>query len=224
MNRILFFEGVPGVGKTTMMNKLLHSDAWKTCPCVVYSSDVLPVNWVRKEIKCGRSLTVEEARVIYRARPYHTYFEEHIEIWKTFCDKNADLQNDFLVDAGLIQATLYELLGLYMLSNADICYHVQCILDVVGEAFIPQLIYLETDHPALCIRTAIETQGQQRKQWVDGFCRWLEIAPYPMAKKYTGAAGIERFVEDRHCVDRYLLDHLAVDKKLHHRENLHDLY
>lgn len=218
MNKIIFVEGIPGSGKTTLVKELLTAQDQSKSWCSVYSADVIPRNMVREEIKHGRSLTIEEARLIYRSRAYATYLEEHLTIWRRFCYENKMLQQDLIVDAGLIQAPLYELMGLYMLSNEEILSHVQRIWDIVKKSFIPELIYLETDSPSACIRTAISRQKEKRKQWVSGFCRWLEIAPYPLEKHYSGIKGIERFVEDRYEVDCFLLRNLEVNKKIRYRK------
>lgn len=218
MNKILFVEGVPGSGKTTLVNEFLNNPNRSKCLHLIYSANVIPVNLVRQEIKNGRSLSIEEARVVYSSRSYSEYWEEHIDIWNRFCAEKSTMSCDFIVDAGLIQAPLYELLGLYMLNNEEILYHIQHILDIVKKSFIPELIYLQTDCPALCIRTAIEKQKVQREQWVSGFCHWLGAAPYPLVKHYSGINGIEQFVEDRYQVDCFLLENLKVNKVIRYRK------
>lgn len=218
MNKIIFVEGIPGSGKTTLVNELIHTQGQSKNWRSVYSADVIPRNMVREEIKRGRFLTVEEARLIYKSRTYASYLEEHLAIWKRFCRENGTLPYDLIVDAGLIQAPLYELLGLYILSNEEILSHIQRIWDIVKRFFVPELIYLQTDSPAACVRAAINRQKEQRKQWVSGFCRWLEVAPYPAGKHYCGLEGIERFIEDRYQVDCFLLYNLEVSKRIFYRK------
>lgn len=218
MNKIIFVEGLPGSGKTTLVHELMKTQNMAKCWRSVYSADVIPRNMVREKVKHGQSLTIEEARFLYRSRAYDVYLKEHLSIWEKFCRENETMSQNLIVDAGLIQAPLYELIGLYMLSNEEILAHIQRIWDLVKESFVPELIYLKTDSPSACIRTAIRMQKEQRKQWVSGFCRWLEVAPYPMKKQYSGIRGIEMFVEDRYQVDCFLLHNLKANKKIRYRK------
>lgn len=220
MNRIIFVEGTPGVGKTTLANKMLMHGAGSESLTSIYSADVIPVNMVRRAVKEGLKLSLEEARTIYRERPYVEYKKEHMRIWRDFCRQNADLGKDFLVEGGLIQAPLYELMGLYMLPEEEILHHLQETVDIISEAFSPEIIYVKTANPVLCIRKAMEKQKAQRGQWVSGFCRWLDVAPYPMERGYSGTVGIERFVEERSFVDSFLLDHLRIRKNIYTRDRV----
>lgn len=216
MKKIYFIEGTPGVGKTTYINRLLSQNNGQFRK--VYSADVVPENMVRKAIKDGQSLSVDEARCIYHKRSYADYRCEHMHIWNDFCVQNQDNQTTLVVDAGLMQAPLYELMGLYLLSPEQICSHTQEIVDIVKQYFIPELVYIKTPHPGRCIRKAIENQQQQRTQWVKGFCTWLEVAPYPLQKGYSDLSGIEQFVADRALVDAYLIDNLMIEKGIRNRD------
>ena len=208
MNRIVFVEGVPGSGKTTLIAKLLEHDNGNSRPVVVYSGDVNPVNPVRQATKQGACLSLQEAKIIYRSQPYSSYKEEHIQKWIDFCEQNAYLGTDFIVDAGLIQAPMYELLGRYMMTATEIAAHLNLIIEIIKDYFDIQMVYLEVENPARCIHDAMELQHEWRKQWVAGFCKWLEIAPYPISKGYTGLQGIEDFVYERHQIDQLLLPQL----------------
>ncbi len=198
------------MGKTTYVNRLLaqNTDPFRT----IYSADVIPENMVRKAIKEGRTLSLDQARSIYRQRSYADYRRDHLEIWKDFCMRNDSGSGTLIVDAGLIQAPLYELMGLYMLSPEQILSHIQQVVDIVKSHFTAELVYIRTPHPARCIRNAI-LQQEQRRSWVKGFCTWLEVAPYPMQKGYSGLCGIEQFVVDRSFIDMYLVDNLFIEKK-----------
>ena len=218
MKKIIFVEGVPGAGKTTVVRELLCAAPEAEPLQPVYSSRLIPENLVRSAVKRGRKLTLEEARALYRSRPYDKYREEHRTIWKQFCRENQG-QNQ-IADAGLIQAPLYELFGLYQLSMEKILTHIQGILDIVTEFFQPELLYIQTDAPALCVRSAMKQQREQRKQWITGFCKWLEVAPFPMEKQYTGRAGIEQFVRDRYPIDCYLTENLKIRKEYRFRKML----
>lgn len=218
MKRIVFVEGVPGAGKTTLVRSMLAREPGRFR--LVYSADVVPENMVRRAVKSGRALTVEQARVIYRERPYEEYLRLHMQIWRAFCRRARDGERDILVDAGLIQAPLYELMGLYMLDREAILRHIQRTADIAAEAFEPELVYIRADQPALCVRQALRDQRRQREQWLSGFSRWLEVAPYPMERGYSGAEGIERFVQDRYAVDCFLLERLSIPKTIYRRESL----
>lgn len=216
MKKIIFIEGTPGVGKTTYVNRLLAQNNHSFR--IIYSADVIPENKVRKAIKEGRTLSLDQARSIYRQRSYADYRQEHLEIWKDFCMRNNSGDDTLIVDAGLIQAPLYELMGLYMLSPEQILSHIQQVVDIVNAHFTAELVYIRTPYPAQCIRNAIRQQQEQRSSWVKGFCTWLEVAPYPMQKGYSGPCGIEQFVVDRSIIDLYLIDNLFVEKKIYSRD------
>ena len=216
MRKIIFIEGTPGVGKTTYINQLISQK--KASFQWVSSDDVIPENTVRKAIREGKSLTIDEARSIYREKSYFDYCCEHLKIWENFCINNQAGQDDIIIDAGLIQAPLYELIGLYLLSSEQILSHLQKIVDMVKNYFMPELIYIKTPYPDQCIRKAIENQQERRVQWVKGLCVWLEVAPYPMKKGYSRLQGIEQFVIDRASVDIYLIDNLVIDKKIYSRD------
>lgn len=203
------------MGKTTYVNHLVsqNPDPFQK----VYSADVIPENMVRKAVKEGRRLTLDQARSIYCQRSYEDYRREHLEIWKNFCMRHDSGCDIFIVDAGLIQAPMYELMGLYMLTPEQILLHLQQIVDIVKEHFTAELVYIRTPYPAQCICVAIRQQ-QERRSWVKGFFTWLEVAPYPMQKGYSGLSGIEQFVIDRSFIDNYLIENLMIEKKICSRD------
>ena len=214
MKSIFFVEGVPGVGKSTLVKQLMSSNSLVCQVEIVPGEKVVPENPVRRVVKTGRVLSIREARLIYLNMPYDLYRDEHMRIWSEFCEQHSHQCLDIVVDAGLIQASLYELMGLYMLQWEKIVRHLQSIIDMISCTFEPRLIYIKTTNPGLCVRKAMEKQKEQREQWINGFCKWLEIAPYPVAKGYIGPTGIEKFVEDRYKLECYLLDRLRIQKDI----------
>lgn len=187
-------------------------------PCLhVYSGELVPENQVRRELKRGRALSVGMARDIYRRRSLEEYTQEHMEVVRAFCEAHESSGADYVTDGALLQAPLYELFGLYRLSPEEICAHLQRVVDLFGRSFSPMLVYIDTRHPALCVREALRAQALERRDWRRGFCRWLEVAPYPIEKGYRGDAGIERFCEERRGIDLYLYDHLRIKKTMRYR-------
>lgn len=220
MNKIRFVEGVPGVGKTSFIHGYVNAQNPDNYICIVKSDDVVPLNMVRREVINGRSLSLQQAREIYASKPYCVYLNEHLEIWQRFCEENNSCDNDIIVDGGLFQAPLYDLMGLYMMDNKNILIHIQRILDLIRDYFSFELVYIRAEHPSLCIRSAIENQWEQRSQWYQGFCRWLEVAPYPVSKGYSGLSGIEKYIEDRYRTDCCLLENLDIPIIVYNREEL----
>ena len=217
MNKMIFIEGTPGVGKTTVVRQFMSEKPGPSKMKLIYSGMVIPENPVRKEIKKGRTLTLEKARIIYRKQSWTVYQKEHLRRWMDLCQNNNEGDTDLIVDAGLIQAPMYEMMGLFQLPRETILEHIKCILTVVEKYFQPHLIYLVSSDPAACIRKALQKQSEERETWVSGFLRWLQIAPYPMERGYVGQKGIEQFIEDRFEVDRYLYDNLNIKKERYYR-------
>lgn len=164
------------------------------------------------------------SRDVYNGHyPFSFFREAHLKRWSSFADTSLKTNAVYICDAVLFQSPMFELIGYYDMSEADIVRYISELLSCVND-LNPIIHYIRVSDVASFMKQTCEIRKDDPSKWERGFYKWMESAPYFQRRNYHGFDGMCTFLSERQDLELAMLNKLGVPFSVYERsltENEH---
>lgn len=144
----------------------------------------------------------------------------HLKRWENFA-KMACLENTvYIFECAFLQNAIFELLGVYELSDEAIFTYLSQLLATV-KSLNPYLVYLEPSDVERIISSAAKeriSDHPSRKDWIDEMANWVSQTNYGKHHHLNQKDGVITFCEERLRIDLKMVNQLNLPMTLIKRD------
>ncbi len=147
MNKLVFIEGVSGVGKTTLTVKLCEElrRMGFTADYRLEGSDNNPLD------PFNGSYPPPIPRALF--------FETYVLLWQDFIKNRSEDDGILVLDGTLLHHQINDLIRLYSMADEDIVNHISHLLSII-QTLNPVILYLSSNDVGACLRQARKKRNQ----------------------------------------------------------------
>ncbi|MCU0501809.1 MAG: hypothetical protein MUC51_08595 [Anaerolineae bacterium] len=190
--RLIFVEGLPGLGKTTTASWLATRLRAEHLPVRLYleSQPGHPIN-VGGDLHPAGDVTGETYFQQYRPA---SFIQESLERWQAFVDDATQADTISVLDSYPFQNSVRILLQMDAALDDMRAYAAQ--VEALVMPLRPVLIYLSHRDVAHSVQHFSEIGAQRGAAWMDYVARLIAHCPYGAARHLEGTGGVLAFMGD----------------------------
>ncbi|WP_165422920.1 deoxynucleoside kinase [Ktedonosporobacter rubrisoli] len=184
---LIFFEGLPGSGKSTMA----HFIARQLKHAAICSTWYYEVNKWHPLTPFHDMTSFLQFRALAQATQFHMIFDRYLERWRSFADQLQQTGEVALADSGLFGSLTWMLFSTLM-PETEFHRYLEQVHEIIA-ALDPCLIYLSQEDALTSLKRWLTRQGgEAEKNAIES----KTASPYGKQHHLTGFDGLLHYWED----------------------------